>query len=56
MEKKTTTGLVYECVRCGAKVPVEELELRGGGIKCIVCGYKVLKKIRPPVVKRVSSK
>lgn len=56
MEKKTTTGIAYECVRCGAKVPVEELELRGGGIKCIVCGYRVLKKTRPPVVKRVSSR
>ena len=52
---KKTTGIVYECVRCGAKVPSEELELRGGEIKCIVCGYRVLKKIRPPVVKRVSA-
>jgi len=55
MEKKEPTGIVYECIRCGAKVPSEELELRGGQIKCIVCGYRVLKKIRPPVVKRVSS-
>ncbi|MDH5374590.1 MAG: RNA polymerase Rbp10 [Candidatus Bathyarchaeota archaeon] len=55
MEKKTG-GIVYECVRCGAKVPSEELELRGGEIKCIVCGYRVLKKIRPPVVKRASAK
>jgi len=56
MEKKKTTGIVYECVRCGAKVPLEELELRGGEIKCIVCGYRILKKIRPPVVKRVSAR
>lgn len=56
MAKKTATGIVYECVRCGAPVPLEELELRGGQIKCTVCGYRVLKKIRPPVVKRVSSK
>jgi len=55
MEKKETTGIVYECIRCGAKVPLEEIELRGGEIKCIVCGYRVLKKIRPPVVKRVSA-
>jgi len=48
-------GLVYECLRCGAKVPTEELELRGGEIKCTVCGYRVLKKIRPPVVKRVKA-
>ncbi|RLI44518.1 DNA-directed RNA polymerase subunit P [Candidatus Bathyarchaeota archaeon] len=33
-----------------------ELELRGGGVKCTFCGYRVLKKIRPPVVKRVIAK
>jgi len=54
MEK--ATGIVYECVRCGAKVPVEELENRGGEIKCIVCGYRILKKIKPPVVKRVPAR
>ena len=54
--EKTTTGIVYERVRCGAKVPSEELELRGGEMKCIVCGYRILKKIRPPVVKRVPAK
>ena len=53
MEKN---GIVYECVRCGAKVPSEELELRGGEIKCIICGYRILKKIKPPVVKRVQAK
>lgn len=55
-KEKKATGIVYECTRCGAKVPTKELELRGGEIKCIVCGYRVLKKIRPPVVKRVSAK
>jgi len=54
--EKTTPGIVYECIRCGAKVSTEELELRGGEIKCTVCGYRVLKKIRPPVVKRVQAK
>jgi len=54
--EKTTTGIVYECVRCGAAVPSEELELRGGEIKCIICGYRTLKKIKPPVVKRVPAK
>jgi len=52
MEK---AGIVYECMRCGAKVPSEELELRGGEIKCTVCGYRVLKKVKPPVVKRVKA-
>ncbi|MBX5321317.1 MAG: hypothetical protein QHH12_06190 [Candidatus Bathyarchaeota archaeon] len=54
--EKATLGIVYECLRCGAKVSIEELELRGGEIKCTVCGYRVLKKIRPPVVKRVQAK
>jgi len=54
--EKITPGIVYECVRCGAKVSTEDLELRGGEIKCTVCGYRVLKKIRPPVVKRVQAK
>jgi DNA-directed RNA polymerase subunit P len=54
--EKTTPGIVYECLRCGAKVSTEELELRGGEIKCTVCGYRVLKKIRPPVVKRIRAK
>jgi DNA-directed RNA polymerase subunit RPC12/RpoP len=53
MEK---TGIVYECMRCGARVPAEELEMRGGETKCIICGYRILKKIKPPVVKRVQAK
>ena len=53
MEK---SGIVYECMRCGARVPSEELELRGGETKCIICGYRILKKVKSPVVKRVQSK
>jgi len=49
-------GLAYECVKCGAKVSIEELDLRGGGVKCTYCGYRVLRKIRPPVVKRIKTK
>jgi DNA-directed RNA polymerase subunit RPC12/RpoP len=55
MPEKPVRGLVYECVKCGAKVATEELELRGGGVKCTFCGYRVLKKIRPPIVKRVAA-
>jgi DNA-directed RNA polymerase subunit P len=50
------TGIIYECMRCGSTVPSEELELRGGEIKCIICGYRILKKVKPPVVKRIKSK
>jgi DNA-directed RNA polymerase subunit RPC12/RpoP len=54
--ENSSEGIVYECVRCGAKVPGEELEMRGGGTKCIICGYKILRKVRPPVVKRIQAK
>jgi DNA-directed RNA polymerase subunit P len=50
------SGIVYECIRCGSRVPSDELELRGGETKCIVCGYRILRKIKPPVVKRVQAK
>lgn len=56
MSEKKGQGLVYECVRCGAKVAIDELKLRGGGVKCTECGYRVLKKQRPPVVKRVRAR
>ncbi|HDI07966.1 MAG TPA: DNA-directed RNA polymerase subunit P [Candidatus Bathyarchaeota archaeon] len=55
MSEEGSVNLVYECIRCGAKVSTEDLTLRGGGIKCTVCGYRVLRKIRPPVVKRVKA-
>ena len=54
--EKNSSGIVYECVRCGAKVPAEELDMRGGETKCIVCGYRILKKVKPPVVKRIPAK
>jgi len=56
MSEKPVRGLVYECVKCGATVTTEELELRGGGVKCTFCGYRVLKKIRSPIVKRVAAR
>ncbi len=56
MSEKRVSGIIYECVKCGAKVPLEDLEMRGGGVKCTFCGYRVLKKIRPPVVKRIPTK
>jgi len=54
-KEKGEHGIAYECVKCGAVVSSEELELRGGGIKCTYCGYRVLKKIRPPIVKRIKT-
>jgi len=55
-DPKKQLGIAYECVKCGSIVSSEELDLRGGGIKCTYCGYRVLKKIRPPIVKRIKTK
>jgi len=46
--------IIYECVRCGHKVSSEELRLYDD-VRCTRCGYKVLRKIRPPIVKRVKA-
>jgi DNA-directed RNA polymerase subunit P len=50
---KVFGGVVYECVRCGTRVTADELA-QLPEIKCI-CGYRVLKKARPPVVKQVKA-
>jgi DNA-directed RNA polymerase subunit RPC12/RpoP len=41
-----------ECLRCGQEMTGKNLEERGGIIKCINCGYKVLRKIRPPIARK----
>jgi DNA-directed RNA polymerase subunit RPC12/RpoP len=45
--------LIYQCVKCGALVKSTELEL---GIRCPYCRYRILRKIRPPIVKRVPAR
>jgi len=52
-QAKVFGGVIYECVRCGTKVSADELA-QLPEIKCI-CGYRVLKKARPPVVKQVKA-
>jgi DNA-directed RNA polymerase subunit RPC12/RpoP len=46
----------YESLQCGAITMGENIEERNGLIKCIVCGYRVLKKTKSPVVKRVPAR
>jgi DNA-directed RNA polymerase subunit P len=43
----------YECMRCGTRVTVEELS-RLPEIKCI-CGFRVFRKARPPIVKQLKA-
>ena len=47
-------GIKYECVRCGYVFDGGELELRNR-IVCPQCSYRVIKKVRSPVVKRVKA-
>ncbi|MEM3586795.1 MAG: DNA-directed RNA polymerase subunit P [Candidatus Jordarchaeaceae archaeon] len=47
--------MVYICGKCGRQVTIDSLNLLGG-IKCPSCGYRVLYKARPPVVKRVKAR
>jgi DNA-directed RNA polymerase subunit P len=54
-ERSQVTGILYECLNCGSKVSLEELSMTPE-IKCPYCGYRVLKKARPPIVKRVKAR
>ncbi len=48
-------GPVYECVRCGRTVPYSELE-RYISFRCPYCGYRIFRKKRAPIVKRVKAR
>ena len=53
-EIETTFGdVIYKCVNCGTTVKSDELK-RLPEIKCI-CGYRILKKVRPQVIKQVKA-
>ena len=47
-------GILYVCVHCKSKITASELELTPE-IKCPFCGYRVLRKTRPSIVKRVKT-
>jgi len=51
----SVSGIRYRCVVCGSEVSASQLELTPE-IKCPVCGFRVLRKVRPPVVKRVKAR
>ena len=54
-DESSGEGIIYECVSCKARVSAERLAITPE-IKCPMCGYRVLTKIRPPVVKHTKSK
>ena len=46
-------NVIYECMRCGTPVSNEELS-KLPEIKCI-CGFRVFRKARQPIVKQVKA-
>ncbi len=52
-KEKVFGGVEYECVRCGTRVTSEELT-QLPEVKCL-CGYRVLRKARPAIVKQIRS-
>jgi DNA-directed RNA polymerase subunit P len=50
---ENVSTVTYECMRCGTPVTVEELS-RLPEIKCI-CGFRVFRKSRAPVVKQLKA-
>ena len=54
-EAGETGGIQYECVSCGTKVTAEQLAVTPE-IKCPICGYRILKKVRPPIVRHLKAR
>lgn len=48
-------SIIYTCVKCDRDMTNKDLELRGDHIKCIHCGYRVIRKKRNPIVRRVKA-
>ena len=54
-EEKISGEIIYKCFQCGANITSEQLSLMLE-TKCPICGYRVLRKVRPHVVKRVKAR
>ncbi|MEM2761107.1 MAG: hypothetical protein QXU32_13075 [Nitrososphaerales archaeon] len=52
-QSKALANVFYECMRCGTRSSVEELN-RLPELKCI-CGFRVFRKARPPIVKQIKA-
>jgi len=48
-------GPVYECVKCSRRVPHRDLQ-RYISFRCPYCGYRIFRKVRAPIVKRVKAR
>ena len=54
-EPTSLGGPVYRCVRCGRQVSYVDLE-RYVSFRCPFCGYRIFRKVRAPIVKRVKTR
>ncbi|KUO88616.1 DNA-directed RNA polymerase subunit P [Thermoproteus sp. CP80] len=45
---------IYMCMRCGRTFSRSEMEILPG-IRCPYCNYKIILKVRSPMVKRISA-
>ncbi len=52
-EKQSFGSVMYECIYCGTQTSSTELASLPE-VKCI-CGYKVFRKVRSPVVKQLKA-
>lgn len=43
---------MYKCLRCGKEVRKEDM-VEELGVRCPYCGYRILVKMRPPIVKEI---
>ena len=48
-------GLFYECINCGSKISADQLAMTPE-IKCPFFVYRILRKVRPPIVKHVKAR
>ena len=48
-------GLLYECINCLSKLTADQIALTPE-IKCPFCGYRILRKVRPPIVRHVKAR
>jgi len=52
---KEAAGIQYECISCGTRVTADQLAVTPE-IKCPICGYRILKKVRPPIVRHLKAR
>lgn len=45
---------VYECTACHTIIEPDKLKTLPG-VRCIMCGFRVLTKKRPPIIKRLKT-